>query len=277
MTNHPLDVDPEKTFDELDGPKAASAEPVVLPKEEEPVEPEKTAPIPPSGGSAIQPGRHVAKQLSADERGLLIGGSLEEQYRLAKAYCASGLMPKALNTPEKVLVGLQLCRELGLPAMTSIGKIMVVNGVPAIFGDLPLALVMRSGLLVKINEKFLSDEKGAALASVCVVQRRGQDPVERSFSFEEAKLADLLKNGIWGKYRKRMLQCRARAWALKDTFPDVLYGVNIGEYDFNATIENGQLLGAGSDKETVADELNKAYLKNETSDQEREGAGAHAQ
>lgn len=215
--------------------------------------------------------RHLRQSstLAADSRGQLIGGTLEEQYRLATAYSRSGLMPKALNTPEKVLVALQLCRELDLPAMSSIGKIMVVNGTPAIFGDLPLALVMRSGKLKNIAESWQLDANGAAVAATCTVQRIGLEPVTRSFSVEDAKRAGLFRNDIWTKYQKRMLQCRARAWALKDVFPDTLSGVSIAEWDFDST--DPEAKGA-AERKSIADELTQAALETET-DSKPEGSG----
>lgn len=195
--------------------------------------------------------------LQAKKGGLLVGGTLEEQYRLAQAYCRSGLMPKGLNTPEKVLVGLQLCYELNLPPMSSIGRIMVVNGTPAIFGDLPIALAHRSGKMESYSEVF-EDKDGQPYGCTCTVKRKGQDPITRSFTVDDAKKAGLFRNDIWNKYTKRMLQCRARAWALKDALADVLMGVSIMEYDFNATVENGEVVGAQA---SVADDLNARFLE----------------
>lgn len=180
-----------------------------------------------------EPPAQARSVIQAAESGVLVGGTFEEQYRLAKAYSASGLMPKALNTPEKVLVALQMCRELNLPAMTSIGKIMVLNGTPSIFGELPLALVYRSGLLESILEMNLLAEGGAVIGVQCLTKRKGMSgTVGREFTIEDAKNAGLWgKPGPWTQYPKRMLQLRARAWNLKDVFPDILMGVGIAEYD----------------------------------------------
>jgi hypothetical protein len=52
----------------------------------------------------------------------------------------------------------------------------------------------------------------------------------RSFSVADAKKASLWgKAGPWSNYPKRMLQMRARSWALRDAFPDVLRGIGIKE------------------------------------------------
>lgn len=172
--------------------------------------------------------------LQANPKGLLVGSSFEDQYRLARAYHASGLMPKALSSPEKVLVAMQLCHELQLPPMSSMGKIMVINQTPAIFGDLPLALVHRSGKLTSHKEEF-EDKDGQPYAVTCTVQRDNMEPIVRRFTIDDAKKAGLFRNDIWNKYPKRMLQCRARSWALKDAFPDVLSGISVAEYDHNVS------------------------------------------
>lgn len=195
-----------------------------------------------------------SKTIEASETGVLVGSTFEEQFRLARVYHASKLMPATLDSPEKILVALQICHELGLPPMTSIKNICVINQTPMLFGDLPLALVQKSGMMENINEQ-LSEDK-----AVCTVKRKGQSPVTREFSMEDAKRAKLTGKGPWMTYPKRMLQCRARAWALKDTFPDVLGGVGIMEYDDYEPAENE---GANNGNKNKAEELNQKFKNQE--------------
>lgn len=195
--------------------------------------------------------------------GLLVGSTFEQEYRLARAYAASGLMPKGLNTPEKVLVAVQLCRELGLPPMSSVSKIMVLNGSASIFGDLPLALVMKSGKMTAFKESWTYDKEGCAISAQCYTKRKDIEiETTREFSLQDAKLAGLIGGNIWTKYPKRMLQFRARTWALKDTFPDVLSGVSIGEWDMNAMEVNGKIEGS-TRRNSSADKFNEDYLDDE--------------
>jgi hypothetical protein len=98
------------------------------------------------------------------------------------------------------------------------------DGRPALWGDAVIALVRGSGLLDSIHEEITAD------VATCTVKRRGEPPASRSFSVEDAKRAGLYgKQGPWQQYPKRMLQMRARAWALRDVFPDVLRGVHVAE------------------------------------------------
>ncbi len=222
--------------------------------------------------------------------GTLVPTSLEDQYRLARYYHNSGLMPRGLDTPEKVLVALQMCFEHGLPPMSSIGKIAVINGTPSMFGDLPLALVHKSGKLKQHKEWWFGKDgnpvaDNAPIEQIagasCTTQRHGMEPLTRSFTIADATLAQLWgKKGQsgnptpWVLYPKRMLQMRARSWALKDGFGDVLMGISIMEYDHNAFIdESGKLVAEHSSRpvKDISQELNDTYLKKEAH-QEPEGA-----
>jgi hypothetical protein len=66
--------------------------------------------------------------------------------------------------------------------------------------------------------------------AICVAKRRGRKPVTAKFSVDDAKRAGLWgKQGPWTQYPKRMLQMRARGFALRDAFPDVLKGLITSE------------------------------------------------
>jgi hypothetical protein len=62
------------------------------------------------------------------------------------------------------------------------------------------------------------------------VKRKGHEPHRVEFSIEDAKRAGLLgKSGPWQQYTARMLTLRARAFALRDKFADVLKGLSMAE------------------------------------------------
>ena len=87
-----------------------------------------------------------------------------------------------------------------------------------------LAIVRGSGLLEFIREEP-TDE-----GCTCTIKRKGEEPVARTFTMADAQKAGLAnKQGPWTQYPKRMMQMRARAYALRDVFPDVLRGVEIAE------------------------------------------------
>ena len=190
----------------------------------------------------VQPQQKQRNPIQLSESGVVKASTFDEQWRIATAYLESGLFPQALNTAAKILVSMQLLNELGLPVVSNVGKVCVINGTPSLFGDLPLSLVMRSGLLTSMKEE-IEEKNGEPFLGRCTVKRKGfDDEVVRVFTLDDAKKAGLLdKNrSVWKIYPKRMLQMRARSWALKDLFPDVLNGVSIAEYDYDVIPDNNQ-------------------------------------
>lgn len=62
------------------------------------------------------------------------------------------------------------------------------------------------------------------------MKRKGGVEQVRSFSMDDAIKAGLAgKQGPWSQYPKRMRQMRARAFALRDVFPEVLRGMPVAE------------------------------------------------
>jgi len=152
--------------------------------------------------------------------------TLEEAMQFADMMSRSSIVPKDYQgNPGNIIVAIQWGAEIGLAPLQAMQSIAVINGRPSIWGDAMLALVRGSGLLEFIRETP-TDE-----GCTCALKRRG-DPneVERTFTPEDAKKAGLWgKQGPWQQHPKRMMQMRARAFALRDVFPDVLRGVHIGE------------------------------------------------
>jgi hypothetical protein len=133
----------------------------------------------------------------------------------------SQLVPQALRgKPADIMLALQLGDEVGLSPVQALQSVAIVNGKPAIYGDAALALVMGSGLCENIVETCVDS------VAVCRVQRRGMEEQARTFSKADAQKANLWgKSGPWTAYPDRMLQLRARGFALRDLFPDVLKGI----------------------------------------------------
>ena len=161
--------------------------------------------------------------ISLDNHGVQLR-SFDELGRFCKAVVNSGLAPKGFNSPEAVMVAVQHGLELGLPPMQALQSIAVVNGKPVIYGDTALALATSHPAFLDIEETVEGN------VATCVVKRRDRSAVVRTFSEADAKKAGLWgKAGPWQQYPNRMLQMRARSWALRDAFPDALRGLGIRE------------------------------------------------
>ena len=150
---------------------------------------------------------------------------IKEALAFAEMLSQSNMVPKDfIGNPGNILVAVQWGMELGLQPMQAMQNIAVINGRPSLWGDSVIALVKASPTCEYIIEEVGDD------SATCRVKRRGEPEQERSFSTADAKAAGLLgKQGPWSQYRKRMLQMRARSWALRDVFPDVLRGMPIAE------------------------------------------------
>lgn len=151
--------------------------------------------------------------------------TLDEAMQFAGMMSKSSIVPKDYQgNPGNILVACAWGAEIGLAPLQAMQSIAVINGRPSIWGDAMLALVRGSGLMEYITEA--PTDAGC----VCKLKRRGEPEVQREFSVEDAKKAGLWgKSGPWQQHPKRMMQMRARAFALRDVFPDVLRGVHIGE------------------------------------------------
>ena len=149
-----------------------------------------------------------------------------EAKEFATELANSNLVPKQyMGKPLDILVAIQWGTELGLAPMQSLQNIAVINGKPSVYGDALMALVQSNPACEGIEE-FFEGEGTQNPVAVCIAHRRGRKPVTARFSVEDAKRAGLWnKQGPWTQYPKRMLQMRARGFALRDSFPDALKGL----------------------------------------------------
>lgn len=156
--------------------------------------------------------------------------TLTEAIQFSEMLASSSMVPRAYQgKPNDVLVCLQWGYEMGMAPMQALQNIAVINGKPSMYGDSLMALVQASPACENIEEYFENEGTPNPVA-VCVAKRKGRTPVIFKFSVEDAKRAGLWgKGGPWTAYPKRMMQMRARGFALRDAFADVLTGLITAE------------------------------------------------
>lgn len=177
----------------------------------------------------------------------LIPKNLDDAFRLAKAVFQSGMAPDGLDNEQSVMVAMMSGMEVGLSPIQAIQSVAVINNRPCLWGDGLLAAV-RSHPKCEYIKEWIEGNDDQQVA-FCETKRAGEpSPVKRSFSVDDAKRAGKWttqprvtrrkKNGgsyetandsTWYKYPQRMLQMRARAWCLRDTYADVLKGIQVRE------------------------------------------------
>lgn len=156
--------------------------------------------------------------------------TLTEAVQFSQMLAESSMVPKAYQgKPQDILVCVQWGYEMGLAPMQALQNIAVINGKPSVYGDAAMALVQASPVCEGVEER-VDGEGTPNPVAVCIAHRKGRKPVTATFSVEDAKRAGLWgKQGPWQAYPKRMLQMRARGFALRDAFPDVLKGLITAE------------------------------------------------
>jgi hypothetical protein len=162
-------------------------------------------------------------------RGLALQ-TISDAMTFGKMVAGSDFAPKDFRgKPESCVLAMQHGAELGLSPMQAIQSIAVVNGRPSVYGDTAKAICLAAPVCEWITETVEGD--GETMVAICTAKRRGSpEPTVVQFSVADAKKAALWgKSGPWTQYARRMLQMRARGFALRDAFPDVLRGLITAE------------------------------------------------
>jgi len=160
----------------------------------------------------------------------------EQAYRMAQLILRSGVAPRDMQSADKIVTAIFHGLEVGMKPIQAVQSIAVINGRPTLWGDGALGVVRGSDLVEDFEETFKGEfrvgpECPDDFRAVCRIKRKDNaSDIVREFSVADAKAAGLWsKSGPWKTYPKRMLQMRARSWALRDGFADVLKGLGITE------------------------------------------------
>jgi hypothetical protein len=184
----------------------------------------------PAKPPSLEAGAHIAP---------IIPRTVEEVGRIARAVIVAGLAPNSYEgrtdqeTVSKIMIGIMKGAEVGLPPITALSTIAIINNRPCIWGDGAVALVQSRGVVESVETHYVGEEGRDDYAAVYRIWRRGQSvPYEGRFSIGDAKRAGLWnhpKKQPWMLYPTRMLMMRARAYALRDGFADCLAGLSVAE------------------------------------------------
>lgn len=179
----------------------------------------------------------TTRQNTIERRTTFAPTTISEAFQFAEMLLESGMIPKSYvgKPPAAIVVALQFGMEVGLAPLQALQNIANINGQPSLWGDAALGLVRASGLLESIQEDDFDVIKANKKAT-CIVKRHG-DPIPKkiTFTYEDAQTAGIFTNAVWKTYPYRMCMMRARAFALRDKFGDVLKGLSIAEEVQDAT------------------------------------------
>lgn len=157
-------------------------------------------------------------------------GSLQEAQPVAEMLAKSALVPKAYQgKPSDIIVACAMGAAVGLSPLQALAGIAVVNGRATLYGDSMLAVCQQ-----RLDWGGIATEWPSAnhcRVTVTRILRNGQTTTGvGEFSDSDAKRAGLwTKAGPWSQYPQRMLEIRARAFALRNVFADALAGFHCRE------------------------------------------------
>ena len=155
----------------------------------------------------------------------LTASNMEQAMRIAEMLAKSTLVPKAYQgQPANVLVAMAYGDSFGMQPLQAMQSVAVVNGMPGLYGDGLLAVCKSSPEWEWMQETIEGE------VATCTAKRRGEPEVTATFSVADAKRAQLWgKQGPWTQYPQRMLAMRARSFALRNLYADILRGMRSAE------------------------------------------------
>lgn len=172
------------------------------------------------------------------EHGLQLN-SFADMLEFGRVAVATKLVPKGLDTPEKVALVVQMGREAGLSTMKALQSIDVIEGQPAWKTKAALAMVRASGKMAGFKATLQGKEDGYGAVAWSKRKDTGEE-MTRTFTVGEAKQAKLWgkksregKPTPWVLYPQRMLLARAISFLMKDLYGDVLGGWATSEEQFD--------------------------------------------
>lgn len=147
--------------------------------------------------------------------------------RIAHVLALSSLVPDAYRgRPNDCFVAINMGASLGMDPFQAIQSIAVIEGKPCLYGDGLIGVVRASPKCEWIKETISDDGNSAT----CVTQRKGDpDTISATYTMDDAVQAGIHTKFNWKKHPKRMLQMRARAYCLRDAYPDLLKGLGVVE------------------------------------------------
>lgn len=230
------------------------------------------------------------KQLQTDHAGRLMLTSLEDQLSFAKRLIDQEMVSSTFKTPQQLVVAFQYAKAMQMNEMIAIKMMYVVGGRPCLYGEGPLSLCLRTGLVEKIEEFYVDENierisvenknlNARVYASVTRIKRKGdQSEQEDYFTLDDLARAGIdktyqgKKKETWEKWERIMLRYKARTLALRSKFADLIAGIPIAEYDYSFTPEEPSVI-VQEKKKNIADELNSVYVPKEKDNSEQEAKG----
>jgi hypothetical protein len=195
--------------------------------------------------------------------------ALDSKVTYAKHLAQAGLLPKAYQgQPANLLLAMEYADALGIPTMTAISGVHIVDGKPTASAGLMSALVRRAGHKLRVT----GDDTQATAEII-----RADDPdftFRSVWTMERAKAAGLAGKGVWKQYPAAMLKARAISEVARDACQEALSGVIYTPEELGALVTvtaDGEMAPADLAPEP-ADIVDAEVVEEDTSKDDRDWA-----
>lgn len=153
--------------------------------------------------------------------------------------------PGLRNNKPAILACVATGRSIGIPDMTALRSIHIIDGKPTFSAELMVQLVRRRG-------HSIVGEMGEGLCTVTGIRADNQDEMTVTWTLAMAERAGLTGKGNWKKYPESMLWARAVSQLCRMLFADCFAGATYTPEELSAgTVaeweDDSPALGSGSD------------------------------
>lgn len=152
---------------------------------------------------------------------------------IATTLRAGGVLPKGIDTVQKMMVVLQAGREIGLAPLESLNSLYFVNGKVAMYGEAVPNQILRAG------HRIVWGKCDATTATVTIIRGDDSQKMSTTFTMKDAEERGYTSNAIYKKFPENMLKWRALSMTAKFIAPDALRGIGIKEDMEVEVIEEG--------------------------------------
>jgi hypothetical protein len=168
----------------------------------------------------------------------------------------SGIMPKAIDTKEKLMAVTQYGKELGMDPLTAINSVSIIAGKMVVASSMLGALLKKKGYEYIWTKDWDVEGEGPATRitteiEIFWVSKALKREISQKFkmTWKELELAGLTEsNPTYKKYPKAMLRARCISAAVRAVAPEILLGMytveELAEQDPNIELkveENGEV------------------------------------
>jgi hypothetical protein len=164
-----------------------------------------------------------------------MGKDIRSGLAFADVLVKSGLTPRGIDSAAKAFFVILKGIEMGLPPISALTHIAIVDGKPTVSAELMLAKMHEAGVKTVAEQT----DKGASIT----VTKPGEKPQTFSFTEGDAKAANLLGKQNWRQYPKAMYWARVVALAKRSACPEVLIGASYVPEELGADTDDEGIAG----------------------------------